>query len=160
MSLLKERSPRVAVSDRVAMPCDRADRRRSTDIDAVPSRGPMRRRVDRLDADAARPIADDRATPRGVRLRAERASRRRSRSESRPTAQSSLPSWIIGSSSLVFRSTARTIVRSSTPSGLAATAGMIWRESGRLNRTVKVPSGRSWTGSPWRVTLALGSVVP
>ena len=74
--------------------------------------------------------------------------------------QSSLPSWIIGSSSLVFRSTARTIVRSSTPSGLAATAGMIWRESGRLNRTVKVPSGRSWTGSPWSVTLALGSVAP
>jgi hypothetical protein len=30
--------------------------------------------------------------------------------------QISLPSWIIGSSSLVFRSIARTIVRSSTPS--------------------------------------------
>ena len=78
----------------------------------------------------------------------------------RPLGQSSLPSWIIGSSSLVFRSTARTIVRSSTPSGLAATAGMICRESGRLKRTVKVPSGRSWTGSPCRVTRALGSVAP
>src|SRR5262249_52657912 len=76
------------------------------------------------------------------------------------SAQSSLPSWIIGSSSFVFRSTARTIVRSSTPSGLAATAGMIWRESGRLNRTVNVPSGRSCTGSPCRVTLAFGSVAP
>ncbi len=54
-----------------------------------------------------------------------------------------LLSWIIGSSSFVFRSTARTIVRSSMPSALDATAGMICRESGRLKRTVKVPSGRS-----------------
>ena len=52
------------------------------------------------------------------------------------------------------------MVRSSMPSALAATAGMICRESGRLKRTVNVPSGRSWTGSPWSVTRALGSVVP
>ncbi len=74
--------------------------------------------------------------------------------------QSSLLSWIMGSSSFVLRSTASTMVRSSMPSALAATAGMIWRESGRLKRTVKVPSGRSWTGSPWSVTRAFGSVVP
>ena len=41
-------------------------------------------------------------------------------------------SWIIGSSSFVFRSTASTMVRSSTPSAEAATAGMICRLSGKL----------------------------
>ena len=41
---------------------------------------------------------------------------------------------------------------------VAATAGMICRLSGRLKRIVKVPSGRSLTGSPCRVTRALGSV--
>ena len=71
-------------------------------------------------------------------------------------SQSSLPSWIMGSSSLVLRSTARTIVRSSTPSGLEAVAGMIWRASGMLKRTVKEPSGRTWIGSPWRVTRGVG----
>ena len=78
------------------------------------------------------------ARPQGRPGRAARRDVRRAGGQAaRDPAQSSLPSWIIGSSSLVFRSTARTIVRSSTPSGLAATAGMICRESGRLKRTVK-----------------------
>ena len=92
--------------------------------------------------------------------RSGRADARRSARNPVLRPQISLLSWIIGSSSFVLRSTASTMVRSSMPSALAATAGMIWRESGRLKRTVNVPSGRSWTGSPWSVTRALGSVRP
>ena len=59
-----------------------------------------------------------------------------------------------------LRSTANTMVRSSTPSGEVATAGIICRPSGRQNRMVKVPSERNLTGSPCKVTRALGSVAP
>ena len=61
-------------------------------------------------------------------------------------------SRIIGSITFVLRSIARTIVLCSTPSRLLATTGSNWRRSGMLNRTVKVPSGRSFTGSPAKVT--------
>ena len=70
---------------------------------------------------AARPAPLGRARV-ARRSRVKVGSRRDGRTARPVPGQSSLPSWIIGSSSFVFRSTARTIVRSSTPSGLAATA--------------------------------------